>query len=269
MPDPGGSRGERVRVGVAILVAFVAIDHLREGLLLLPAFEALYREGRGYVANVIWKLLQVPLVVAALAAIRRVGLARALDELGLGRSPQRGAAVALVATLPAAAVFLATGGLRADLDPAYLMMTGVASPISEEVLYRAFLVAGLWLYARWSFWIAVMVSAVPFGLSHLYQAEHLGAGLLGAAGIVAFTGLGSALFAWLLVRWRRDLWVPIGYHALANLWFYLFDAGPSPLASAGAFAGTMAAAVGMMAVTVWQTGGWRVERERMRIQPAG
>lgn len=266
MPEPEGAPdGDGAMLyAVAILVVFFLVDNVREGMLLLPAFEALYRDGHGYLGNVIWKLLQVPLVVAAVMAIRRVDAAAAAEELGLGRPPWRGVGVTLVATLPGAVVLLATGGLRADVDPAYLTMTAMASPVSEELLYRAFLVGGLWLYGRWPFWLAVLVSAVPFGLSHLYQAESLGQGLPGALGVVAFTAAGSAIFAWLMVRWRRDLWVPIGYHAFANLWFYLFAAGTSPLASPGGFGGTVLTAAGVVAITVWRTGGWRVSRSMMR-----
>lgn len=264
MPSGADESDDRLRLAayaVVVLAAFWLLDHLREGMLaVVPGFGALYRQGRGYLANVVWKGLQVPLVLAAAMALRRTGPRQAARELGFTRAPWRGLAFALLATLPAAAVFLATGGLRQEIDPAYLVMTALASPVSEEVLYRGFLVGQLWLRARWPFWLAALVSAVPFGLSHLYQADDIGHGLLGAAGIVAFTGLGSALFAWLLVRWDWDLWVAVAYHALANLWFYVFEAGPSPLAGGGAFAGTLLGAVGMVVVTVWWTGGWRVRR---------
>ena len=84
---------------------------------------------------------------------------------------------------------------------------GIGAPISEELLFRGFLLSAL---ARWraGFWPAAIVANVAWTSFHLgYSA----AGLLEAF-------LGGLFFSWLL--WRTgSLWLPIIGHAVTNIVF--------------------------------------------------
>ncbi|MFP2910993.1 CPBP family intramembrane glutamic endopeptidase [Pyxidicoccus sp. 3LFB2] len=181
----------------------------------LPLWRALSGPWR----TVAWQAAQVVLCVVAVALVHRLRPCAALREVGLGRSPLRGAGFSLVATLPMLVTYAwAAGFTPTKLDWGFTVMVAVMSPLAEEVLFRGFLFGQLRRRARWSFWGAALVGLAPFALGHLYQA---GDDPGGVVGVLAITGAGHLFFAWLLERWS-DLWVPIGMHALMNLWWHLF-----------------------------------------------
>lgn len=71
-----------------------------------------------------------------------------------------------------------------------------------------------------------MISALPFALDHLYQHTETGLSLFaGLAEVVMVIGLLSIFAAWLFVRWKDKIWVLVGFHGLANLWWYLWGEG--------------------------------------------
>jgi CAAX protease family protein len=249
------SRSRQVVLAVAVIVAFLAIDNVRRALGLWPAFAAV-RPGEVQVS--LWKAAQVVLCVAAVAMGYRRGITFTLRELGLRRGALAAFGWMLVATSPMLVGFAALDGVNPSISAARLVMTGLASPLSEELLFRGFLFRHLYVHARWPFWAAVLANALNFGLGHLYQAE--GAGLLGGLGVVAATGTGAAFFAWLLMRWNQSLWAPIALHALMNVGSYVFAAGDSVLSRPSNITVLSVAMVSVAAVTVWRTGGWRVTR---------
>jgi membrane protease YdiL (CAAX protease family) len=77
----------------------------------------------------------------------------------------------------------------------------VAAPLSEEVLFRGFLLQGL--ARRWGFWPAAVVSSAVFALAHLWPYLYVPIFIMGLA------------FAWLF--WRTgSLWASIAAHATMN-----------------------------------------------------
>lgn len=209
----GLSSGRRQWTYAALTLAvFLAGVHL------VPyAVDALAPGLSGYGRSTVVKSLQTALPTLALLLVLRVGVGGALAELGLRASVARGAAIALLATLPMIVAFAVTGGLRADYSLAFLAMTALFSPVAEEVLFRGYAFGQLSRRAGWGFWPAILVPTLFFSLGHLYQAD----GLLQALGIFGVTAIGSVWFAWLYARWD-NLWVPIGLHSLMNLWWYVF-----------------------------------------------
>lgn len=278
---PAAAAEHRRHIAVALLVVllFLALNNVRLALERLDGIGALYAAGRADEATVVWKTVQVLLVLLAtmllpvlLAAAgagdpagrrgwRSASAAVALRALGLRDDALAGLAWAFVGTLPALLGFAWLGTLRPGSLSWALLMTAVASPIAEEVLYRGFLFRQLYQGARWPFWLAALANALPFALGHLYQVRDIDAGLPGAAGILVITGLGAAFAGWLVVRWRWNLWPAIGFHAFMNLWAFLFIMGESVVSTPAAIPFMALAAVGTAAVTIWRTGGWRIAPE--------
>lgn len=96
-------------------------------------------------------------------------------------------------------------GLAATMrDPAafalYGVVTVIAAPFGEEMLFRGVIFTGL---SSWGFWPAALVSAVLFATSHL-----------DAGTFIPFLLIGIGLAA--LFRWRGSLWDAILFHSLFN-----------------------------------------------------
>jgi membrane protease YdiL (CAAX protease family) len=143
-----------------------------------------------------------------------------LDALGLAGSPW----TALAFTLACSAIVPIGYALGADLAAGDalaldLMRTAVLPGIAEELLFRAFLFGFLYRYAGWGFLPAALLAALVFGVEHVYQGGDTGEALA----IAALTGLGGLWWSWLLVEWRWNLWVPIGFHVLLNAYWTVFD----------------------------------------------
>lgn len=199
--------------------------------------------------------LEVALCLVAVALVHRLRPGAAFRELGFGRSPFRAAVFSLVATLPMLVTYgQATGFVTKWLWWGFVFTTVVLGPIAEEVLFRGFLFGQLRRRAGWSFWGATLVGMAPFALGHLYQGMQTRHGTWGLVGVLAITGAGHVFFSWLLERWG-DLWVPIGMHALMNLWWYLFGVDDSGLGDVQANVArfiTVGLAIGL---TLWRRRG--------------
>ena len=97
--------------------------------------------------------------------------------------------------------------LQAPMWPVTALAVGIGAPISEELLFRGFLLSAL---ARWrgGFWPAALVANVAWTSFHLGYS---------AAGLIEVF-LGGLFFSWLL--WRTgSLWLPIIGHAVTNMVF--------------------------------------------------
>ncbi len=145
----------------------------------------------------------------------------ALAELGLRGSPRDALAVALFSSAPMVATFALTCKLNSHISWPYLLLIAAIAPVAEEVLFRGYFFKQLYRRAGWSFWTAIGVSAALFGLVHAHHVFGQGGTRLVAE--VAITAAGGAFFAWLLVQWNDNLWVPIGAHAAMNFWWEVFD----------------------------------------------
>ncbi len=256
-----GRAGVRLMLfALAVLLVFLALHYSRSALLLLPSYRALFRSHDPAFPNLLWKATQVVLVLLAAAAFAGGGVRGALRSLGLDRHVGRGLGWSFVGASPALIGFALLGHLNPHPLTWFLAITAVGSPLAEEMLYRGFLFRQLYAGARWPFWLAILVNALPFALAHLYQATDIGAGLLGTAGILAITGIGAAFGAWLLARWAWSLWPAIGFHAWLNAGAYLFMMGESVVSTPLAVPFLAATVLAMTWITVWRTGGWRVTR---------
>ena len=68
------------------------------------------------------------------------------------------------------------------------------------------------------------------GLAHIEKGQSATAIL----GLFAFTGIGGAMFCWLVERWD-SLWFPWALHALMNFWWEVFNVAPTALGGWYAF----------------------------------
>jgi len=173
----------------------------------------------------IWKLLWVGMCLLTVKLLHGLNTREACRELGF-RTPLT---LALGAGALASLSFLILAPVS-QLNPNFtvvaLLQTTLASGLGEEVLFRGFVFGQLYRRARWPFWAAAMMNALPFAWGHLYQSKETGLSLLaGIAEVMLVMTIFASLAAWIFVRWEFNLWVLIAFHALANAWAYLFFEG--------------------------------------------
>jgi membrane protease YdiL (CAAX protease family) len=186
--------------------------------------------------------------------------------LGLAASPLAGIVVGFASTLP----LFALGLLRSRLDLQWLRTDAAfyagVWPLAEELLFRGYAVGQLCWFAGWGFWPAALVTSAVFGAVHMSTAAAYGLALAGRLGTVGVTAIGGVYFAWLMIRWNRNLWVPVFVHAFMNLWWSLFQLAESPLGPVPANVGRVACVLGGVFVTivVHRRGSLRQGRPPMR-----
>ena len=213
----------RAQIAAIALAVFSLAQALRLLLFRFGDFRAFYDTHPWQAGESVWKAGWIGLALVGVMIAYRVGGRIAVRELGLGGiGAWRGLVFAFAAVLPALITFAVAFPLVRSVDSWQLAMTGIVSPVSEEVLFRGYVFRQLYARAGWPFWAALLVNVVPFAAGHLSQAERAGGGLLTVTGVLVVTGVGAALFAWLLVRSNYNLWFVIGLHALLNLYWYVF-----------------------------------------------
>lgn len=241
------------------LAVFVVLDTYDWAL-----FRALAAETEGWVeVGMIGLLRWLPQVLAPLAlAAALAGPSRALETVGLHRSPVRGFALALAVTSLLVMIYAVAGQLTLSEEKLEsLVNLAVFSGFAEEVWYRAFLFGFLYRLAGWGFLPAALLVAVVFGAAHLSQ----GGSPAEAAGIFAITGIGGFWFAWLYAEWEFDLWVPVGFHVLMNAWWIVFDVADTalgPVEATVARLAVVAIAVGATLAMARRRGGRLVRGRR-------
>ena len=175
------------------------------------------------VQTIVWKLLQVLLIIPAVAICYRSGLKFALHELGLLESMRLAVLFALAVTLPNLLLRIAVAGAKPQINAAFVLMSAVASPMSEELLFRGYLFGQLYRRAGWPFWAAALVNAVPFIAGHFYQLSGKGwEFVVSVAEVLLLVGVSALFAAWVYVRWEYNLWVLIFIHALLNFYSTTF-----------------------------------------------
>lgn len=168
---------------------------------------------------------------AVLLAAWVAGWRKAFSALGLQASVLTGLAVGFVGTLPMLIGYGVHGSFAWPVHPNVMIFQASLFPgVMEEILYRGLLFGLLFRYARWGFLPAALVGAALFGAGHLYQGETP----MSALAAFAVTGAGAVWFAWLYVEWRNNLWVPITFHVLMNLYWGLFGMGDTAIGSSTA-----------------------------------
>lgn len=246
------TRGRRWLIAVGALAVFLIADGVGLG-----PFRMLAGEWSGWpriaALAVVGYGLYLVLPFALAAAL--FGPRAAPGALGLDRSLLAGFGVGLLATAPQLIGMALAFPFAPPADPLLEAFRGSILPgIAEEVLYRALLFGFLFRYTGWGFLPAALVGAVFFGAAHLYQGETP----MDALFVALITGLGAVWFAWLYVEWRFNLWVPIAFHILMNLYWELFSVDDSALGGPMANvlrASTLVAAVVVTLIAARRRGG--------------
>jgi len=93
---------------------------------------------------------------------------------------------------------------RNDIERKYAIIVSITAGICEEVLFRAFI---MWYLMNWlPGYVAVGVSALVFGIAHIYQ------GLVGAVKAIA-----AGVILGLAYLLTGSLWVPIALHVTIDV----------------------------------------------------
>lgn len=208
------------------------------------------------------------LIVPVLVAAVLFGPSRAFDALGINRPILTAFKVAALGTLilPIGYAVIAS---FAPPDRFFLvaMQRAILPGLGEELLYRAFLFGFLFRFAGLGFLPAALLGAALFGVAHLYQGDSVAE----AAGIVALTGLGGLWFAWLYAEWNYNLWVPVFFHLLMNLYWEMFAVGDNALGPVAGIVLRLAVIVISIVITIVAIrgrGGQRIVRGRRWLWPA-
>lgn len=230
-----------VALGILVALAFSAVS----GPLLRPVIGA-------------WGITGYPrlLLITLADLVVLIGLVwvlsgRSLRQIGTTSgicAPAGWAAVfAVVLFVPAAIATSYLAPLRADVTAPDFAWQVVGAPFVEEIAFRGVALGMLMQFCGWRFVPAALLPAVLFGLAHAVQ----GSDVMETAGIVAITGLGGLLFAWLFVQWGMNIWPPFVVHAGLNGLFFFYDVGTNAM---GGWAGNgvrFAVVAGAIGATLW------------------
>lgn len=201
--------------------------------------------GRSFLAS----FSDVVVLTVMLRLVGGIRLARITDVVGL-RRPAARSIVSLATILSVATIVCAlTAPQSASLRFADLAWLGIGGPVFEEITYRGLAIGGLMVFSGWRFFPAALIPSVVFGVAHASQ----GQSLLEAAGVVAITALGSLLFGWLYVRWRKNLWPAIVAHCGTNMLWEVFAMGDSAIGGWYGNAVRLALIIAIVGSTWWLT----------------
>lgn len=172
-----------------------------------------------------------------------------LSFLGLNGNVLKGFGVALLCVAPIYIGFLFFGAFNSDTSFAFLLRMSVFSGFIEELVFRAFMFGMLFRYAKTGFFWAVMLPALYFGVSHLYQ----GHDMLSSLAAFGVTFIGAVYFSWMYVEWNFNIWVPVCLHALMNGAWGLFTMEGTEVAAGGLISNILRVASILLAIgiTIW------------------
>lgn len=238
-------RHSRTVVATLVIATFLIVD-----LIGLHLFHAVVGDRTGWPRMAVLGIFGYGLYLVGplLAASALFGPHRMFAALGFTASPWP----ALALTSGCCAVVFAWSAATAAPTPLHALpieiTRGALLPgAAEEILFRAFLFGFLYRFAGWGFLPAALLSSIVFGIEHVYQ----GGNFLEAWGIAALTGIGALWGSWLLVEWRWNIWVPIGFHVLLNANFEAFMVADNALGSAPFVAVRLACILMSIVVTLW------------------
>lgn len=141
-----------------------------------------------------------------------------LSSMGLNHDIFKGLVLALICCSPLFIGFPIVGAFDRELSLDYFLRMVILAAFLEELIYRGFLFGQLYRYGKVGFIWAVIIPAILFGLSHLYQ----GHSLLSSLSAFGVTALGALYFSWVYVKCDYNLWVPIGLHMFMNFCWIVF-----------------------------------------------
>jgi len=175
----------------------------------------------------IWTVL-VPLGVAAIVA----GPRRCFSALGLDGSVWIAAKIGLIATaiLPITYALIAPVNLESLGQD--IFDSAILPGIGEELLFRGMLFGLLFRFARWGFLPAALLGASVFGFGHFYQGSSISEFL----GIFGITAIAALWWSWIYIEWDNNIWMPVAFHILMNMYFTIFDVSEGTLGSWSFFA---------------------------------
>jgi membrane protease YdiL (CAAX protease family) len=259
-------RPPRWRIAAVVIASFLVV-----GAIGLSAFRAIAGDLAGWPRMLALALLGYGSYLAAPLAVAAwlFGPRRMFAALGLTAAPGRALVFAFACSAIVLAWLLATATPNPlERLPLELMRSAILPGIAEELLFRAFLFGFLFRFAGWGFLPAALLSALVFGIEHLYQARDP----LEALGVFLVTGLGGLWWSWLLVEWRWNVWVPIAFHVLLNGYFVMFDAADNAMGGAMFVLVRLACLLVSVAVTIViarRRGGLRLPARRWLRGPDG
>lgn len=252
-----GLRCSRATASLLVIATFLVVNAIG-----LHVFRALAGDLQGWPRMLALAVLGYGLYLAAPLAVASflVGRRRMFQALGLAGAPWPALGFALCCSAVVLAWIAATAS-PAPLDrlPLALAREALLPGMAEEILFRGFLFGLLYRLGGWGFLPAALLSSLVFGLEHLYQASDP----VEALGIAVLTGIGGVWWAWLLVEWRWNLWVPIAFHVLLNAYWTAFDVADNALGGSMEVAVRLACIALSVALTV------RLARRRGGLQVRG
>ncbi|GAB4417824.1 MAG: hypothetical protein OHK0039_28670 [Bacteroidia bacterium] len=187
--------------------------------------------------------------------------ARVLRHLGLWAPVLLALGAALVFALPMLVGGWAVFGLNLTLGILNLIARTIGAGFFEELYFRGFLFGQLYRKTRLGFVPAIAACSLFFAAAHLYQSQDPAT----LVGVFFTTFMGSALFAWLLVEWDDNLWVPIWLHTLMNLSWHLFSMGDTALGSVWANVLRALTIAASIVLTIGYRQGWGVAIGREQL----
>lgn len=180
----------RIRLAIIALVVFVSGTYAQSVLQYFDFYNALYQKYPFYVPETFKSVLQILLCVGALTFTYRSGVRESFKELALDAPVLRAFLFALVASSPMLIGFALTRNIDTNLSVPKLLYIDIIAPFAEEILFRGYTFRQLYRRANWSFWIAVIVTAVAFGLGHIEK----GTAPAQMAGLFFITGIEAPSF---------------------------------------------------------------------------
>lgn len=144
---------------------------------------------------------------------------KVFNELGLSGNFIKAAGFALLFTSPLFIGFAIFSTVNPELQPLKIWTHCIHPGFYEEILMRSFLFGLLFRRFRWGFIPAVLISALFFGVWHIYQGNNF----LNSFYAFATTAMGSVWFSWLYAEWRFNAWINIALHTLMNFAWLLFS----------------------------------------------
>ena len=121
------------------------------------------------VSTLVWKMFWMILCFVGIQLAHQAGPWAALEQLGLRGSASRGIAVGFLVSIPMLATFVLTSNHNSHFAAVPILMTGIVTPLSEELLFRGYLFLQLYRRAGWSFAAAVATTAASSALRTRYR----------------------------------------------------------------------------------------------------
>jgi hypothetical protein len=128
----------------------------------------------------------------------------------------------LAVTLPNLLLRIAVAGAKPQINAALVLMSAVASPMSEELLFVD-ICSGNYIVEQAGRSGRRLVNGVPFVAGHFYQLSGKGwEFVVSVAEVLLLMGVSALFAAWVYVRWEHNQWVLIFIHALLNFYSTTF-----------------------------------------------